>query len=518
MRRPPRNDAANLAVNFVKLLTHTKGEWAGEPFRLRAWQERILRRLFGTLLPDGRRQYRTCYVEIPRKNGKTELAAAIGLYMLLGDGEHGAEIYSAAVDRDQASLVFKAAEQMVRNDPELLARLEIIPSQRRMVDHTTASFYRAIAADAPSAHGYNASAVIYDELHAAPNRELWDVLTTSTGARRQPLIFVITTAGYDRQSICWELHAYAEKIRDGVLIDPTFLPVLYGAAQDADWLDEKVWRSTNPALGDFRSLDEMRTAAAQAREIPARQNTFRRLYLCQWTESETRWLDPEAWALCGLEPVDLEALRGRRCIVGLDLSSTSDLTACIALFTDSDGGCTVVPKFWLPADKIQERARRDRVPYDAWARDGLLTLTPGNVVDYDRVFADISALPAQLGCDIAEIAFDPWNATGLMTRFQESGLTCVAVPQGFKSLTSPTKEVERLVRARQLRHGNHPVLRWCAANVVTEEDAAGNLKPSKKKSTERIDGIVALITALSRALLTIDEGPSIYESRGLATL
>ena len=278
------------------------------------------------------------------------MAAAIALYMLLSDGEKGAEVYSAAVDRDQASLVFHAAEQMVRNDPELSAMLEIIPSQRRMLHHAPGGvgIYRAIPADAPHAHGFNASAIIYDELHAAPNRELWDVLTTSIGARRQPLIFVITTAGFDRQSICWELHEFAEKVRDGVITDPTFLPVLYGAPDDADWLDERVWHAANPALGDFRELDEMRTAAFQAREVPARQNSFRRLYLCQWTESETRWLDPDAWAACGTEAIDLEALRGRRCYVGLDLSSTSDLTACVAVFRDEDGGYTVVPHFWLP--------------------------------------------------------------------------------------------------------------------------------------------------------------------------
>jgi phage terminase large subunit-like protein len=513
--RAPRNAAADRAVRFVKNLTHTKGEWAGQPFRLRPWQEHILRRLFGTLLPDGRRQCRTCYVEIPRKNGKSEIAAAIALYMLLGDEENGAEVYSAAVDRDQASLVFKAAEQMVRNDPELTARLEIVPSQRRIVDQATGSFYRAIAADAPSAHGYNASAIIYDELHAAPNRDLWDVLTTSTGARRQPLTFVITTAGYDRQSICWELHDYAAKVRDGVIVDPTFLPILYGAPDAADWLDERVWRAANPALGDFRSLEEMRVAAQQAREVPARQNTFRRLYLCQWTESESRWLDPEAWALCGLDAIDLASLRGRRAIAGLDLSSTSDLTACVLLFADADGGYTVLPRFWLPADNLAARVRRDRVPYDAWARDGFLELTDGNVVDYGRVFDYISGLSGDLGIDLAELAFDPWNATGLVQRFQDAGLTCVAIQQGFKSLTAPTKELERLVSSRKLRHGNHPVLRWCADNVVVEQDAAGNLKPSKRKSTERIDGIVALVTALARAMVQGGPETSIYESRGL---
>jgi len=499
-------------VRFVKNLTHTKGEFAGEPFRLRPWQERILRVLFGTVREDGRRQYRTCYLECPRKQGKTEIAAALALYMLLADGEPGAEVYGAAVDRDQASLVFKAAETMVRADPELLAQVEIIPSQRRIVHPASGSFYRAIPGEAPSAHGYNASAIIYDELHAAPSRDLWDVLTTSTGARRQPLTLVITTAEFDRASICWELHDYAEKVRDRVLIDPTFLPVLYAAPMDADWLDEAVWHAANPALGDFRSLEEMRVAAQQAREVPARQNTFRRLYLCQWTESETRWLDPEAWAACA-GPVEwsamdkvVGAIQSRRAWIGLDLSSTSDLTAAVALVPNSDGVIDLLCHFFLPAENLRRRVERDRVPYDAWARDGALTLTPGNVVDYAHVRATVRDWAAALR--VVEVAYDPWNATGLTTDLQADGATCVPIRQGFASLSAPTKELETLVRSRRLHHGGHPVLTWCANNVVTEEDATGNLKPSKRKSTERIDGIVALITALARAMVRTEEPPA----------
>lgn len=511
MKRSPRNAAADRAVGFVRNLTHSKGEWGGKPFQLRKWQEDILRRIYGTLASDGRRQYRTCYIEIPRKNGKTELGAAIALYMLIGDGEVGAEVYSAAVDREQASRVFQAAEQMVRNDPELSSILEIVPSQRRIVHVETGSFYRAIPADAPSAHGYNASAIIYDELHAAPNRDLWDVLTTSMGARRQPLTLVTTTAGYDRQSICWELHEYSTRVLGGMVEDPTFLPILYGAPDDADWLDERVWRAANPALGDFRSLEEMRVFARQAKEVPARQNTFRRLYLCQWTESETRWLDPDAWAACGEAPVDRETLRGRRCWLGLDLSSTTDLTACVALFPDDDGGLTVVPKFWLPKDNLAERVRRDRAPYDLWAREEFLELSPGNAVDYDAVYAYVTALPTALGVDVAELAFDPWNATGLVQRFMQAGLTCVPIGQGFRDLTSPAKELEKLVLARRLRHGGHPLLAYCAHNVMVEQDAAGNVKPSKAKSTKRIDGISALVTGLNRVLVreAVEEPPMI---------
>jgi phage terminase large subunit-like protein len=449
---------------------------------------------------------------IPTHN--TELAAAIALYMLLGDAEEGAEVYGCAVDLEQAGLAYHVAAQMIRNYPELAETVEVIPSRKRIVHHASGSFYRAIPGDAPSAHGYNASAVLYDELHAAPSRDLWDVLTTSMGARRQPLTFVITTAGYDRHSICWELHAYAEKVRDGLIDDPTFLPVLYGAPVDADWQDEAVWRAANPALGDFRSLDEMRVMAKQAREVPARQNTFRRLYLCQWTESETRWLDPTAWDACaGPTPwAELgDALRGRRGWLGLDLSSTTDLTALVGAFPAEDGEVEVLARFWLPEEHLARRVQRDRVPYDQWARDGALELTPGNVVDYARIRAAVNEWAERY--DVGEVAFDPWNATGLVTQLQDDGATCVPIRQGFASLTAPTKELEKLVTSRALRHGGHPVLRWCAGNVVVETDPAGNLKPSKAKSTERIDGVVALILALSRAMV----GPegSVYEKRGL---
>jgi len=517
IRRPraPHTAAADRAVRFINNLTHTKGEWAGQPFALRRWQEDLIRRLFGTLHPDGRRQYRTCYVEIPRKNGKTELAAAIALYLLMGDAESAPEVYGAAVDLEQASLAYSVAAQMVRNDPELLQRLEVIPSRKRIVHYASGGFYRAIPADAPSAHGYNTSGLVYDELHAAPDRELWDVLTTSQGARRQPLTFVITTAGWDKHSICWEQHDYAEKVRDGILDDPTFLPIIYGAPAEADWLDERVWHAANPALGDFRSLEEMRVMARQAKEIPARQNTFRRLYLNQWTESETRWLDGAAWAACaGPVPWDrmAAALGGRQAWLGLDLSSTTDLTAACLVVPDDAGGVDVAAHFWLPAERVHERVDRDRVPYDLWARQGALTLTPGNVVDYGHIRAWVAALASRYR--IEEVCFDPWNATGLITDLQDDGATCVEVRQGFATLSSPAKALETLVISRQLRHGGHPILTWCADNVVVREDPAGNLKPDKKKSTERIDGIVALVTALARAIIA-PSGESVYERRGV---
>src|SRR5580765_4294900 len=299
MGRSPlmKETSAARAVRLINCLTHTKGPFAQQPFRLRAWQIKILRRLF-TTRRDGRRRYRTCLLMLPRKNGKTELAAALAIYFLLFDGEIGAEVYSAAADKDQAALVFNVAAQMIRNDPELEARVEIIDSQKRIVHRASGSFYRAISAEAYSKHGFNASVVIYDELHAAPDRLLWDVLATSQGARAQPLLMAITTAGYDRTSILWELYSHAKRVAVDPSLDPTFLPILYEAPMDADWTDEAVWHACNPALGDFRSLEEMRILCERAKLIPAQENTFRRLYLILWAPANTAYFARDKWDGC----------------------------------------------------------------------------------------------------------------------------------------------------------------------------------------------------------------------------
>lgn len=291
-----RNAGSDRAVAVISRLTHT-GDFAGQPFNLRKWQEHeIIRPLFKTGKA-GRRIYRTCLLMMPRKMGKTEIAAAIAIYSLLFDSQQG-EIYLAAADRDQAGKVFQAMLAMLRNDPELEAQVEIVESQKRIVHRKSGSFCRAISAEAYSKHGFNASVVIYDELHCAPNRELWDVLATSQGGRLQPLMIAISTAGYDRNSILWELYSHAKRVRENPALDPTFLPIIYEADPDDDWTDERVWKKANPALGDFRSLEEMRIACARAQEIPAQENTFRRLYLNQWTEQAARWIQMTAWDAC----------------------------------------------------------------------------------------------------------------------------------------------------------------------------------------------------------------------------
>jgi len=486
--------AATRAISLINNLTHTKGPFAGQSFDLRPWQVRILQQLFRTD-KRARRIYRQCLLMLPRKNGKTELAAALAIYFLLFDNEIGGEVYSAAADKDQAGLVFNVAAQMIRNDPDLLAQCEIIDSQKRIVHRKSGSFYRAISAEAYSKHGFNASAVIYDELHAAQSRELWDVLTTSQGARLQPLTLAISTAGYDRHSILWELYQHARKVQDDPTLDPSFLPLLFEAAADDDWTDERVWRRVNPALDDFRSLDEMRIACARAKEIPAQENTFRRLYLNQWTEQAARWIPLAAWDSCQ-RALDFRSLERRRCFVGLDLSSTRDLTAVVAVIPLDEGGAfAVLPHFFVPRDTLAQRAQRDRVPYPDWARDGFLTATPGPVVDYEAVRRYLQQLATRF--EVRDIAFDPWNATDLVTRLtDQDGFTCVAMRQGMASLSAPTKAVEAAILSQTLQQDGHPVMRWNVGNVAVVGDDAGNLKPSKAASSDRIDGVVALIMAV----------------------
>jgi len=477
-------------ITFINALTHTKGKHALETFKLRPWQRQIVKKIFQKRA-DGLRKYRTCLLMLPRKNGKSELAAALAIYGLLADGETGAEVYSAASDRDQAGLVFGVAAQMIRNNPVLDNQCYIVASQKRIVHRGTGSSYRAISAEAFSKLGLNASMIVYDELLAAKDRELWDVLSTSMGARTQPLMLAISTAGYDRHSILWELYNHAKNVQATPSLDPTFLPIIYEAPPDADWTDEKVWHQANPALGDFRSLEEMRILAARAKEIPAQENNFRRLYLNQWTEQASRWITMTAWDSCSVPKKDLG---GRKCYVGMDLSTTTDLSAIVAVFPDATG-FDVLCQFFVPDERIRERSRRDHVPYDEWKRQGYLTATGGGVVDYDAIRAHLGHWAKVY--KVQMLAYDPWNATDLTTRLQEQdGFNVVPIRQGFASLSAPTKALEQAVLSKRLRHDGHPVLRWNVSNVSVETDPAGNLKPSKTRSTEKIDGVVALIMAL----------------------
>lgn len=496
---------------FERVLVHSKGEWAGRPFVLSAWQRAIVREIFGRKLSSGERQYRTAYIEVPRKNGKSTLAAGLALALLFADGEPGAEIYSAAADREQASIVFEEAQRMVEASPHLSKLAQVY--KRAIVVPGTHSVYRVLSADAYTKHGLNAHGIIFDELHAQPNRELWDVLTTSTGARRQPLTVAITTAGYDRESICWEQHEYARQIAQGIIEDQSFFGYIAAADESDDWLDESVWAKANPGLGDTVKLDYLRNEARRAQLTPAYQNTFRRLHLDQWTQQETRWLSLDRWDACGA-PFDPKLLDGAACYGGLDLASSSDIAAFVLCFPSEAGEeerYTWLPFFWIPQENMIERARKDRVPYDAWVRDGLMTATEGNVIDYAYIVRDIEALGERY--NIKEIAFDRWGAFQVSQALVAAGFEMVGFGQGFASMAAPTKDLLRLVLDGKLRHGGQPVLRWMADNLVVSTDPAGNVKPNKAKSTEKIDGMVAGIMALDRA--TRQQGGSVYEARGV---
>lgn len=506
--------AARLAVLFFeRLLYHTKGEWAGQRFVLEDWQrDEIIRPLFGWKRADGLRRYRTAYIEVPRKNGKSTLAAGIALLLLFADDEPGAEVYSAAVDRDQANIVFDQAKKMVEASSHLFRLAEIY--KRSMIVPDTMSAYRVLSADVATKHGLNAHGVVFDELHAQPTRALWDVLTTSTGARRQPLVVAITTAGYDRQSICWEQHEYARQVLAGIIEDPSFFPYVCAAEMEDDWLDEDVWRKANPNLGVSVKMDYMKNEARRARLTPAYQNTFRRLHLNQWTQQETRWLPLEAWDACG-ESFNIRLLEGMPCYGGLDLASSSDIASFVLCFPSEPGEeerYAWIPFFWIPEENMIERARKDRVPYDAWVRDGWMVATEGNVIDYGYIIRAIEELSERY--NIREIAFDRWGAFQVSQALEGAGLTMIGFGQGFVSMAGPTKELLRLILSGRLVHGGHPVLRWMADNMVVSSDAAGNVKPNKEKSREKIDGVVAGIMALDRAIRHKAAG-SVYEERGL---
>ncbi len=504
------------AIRFVRNLTHIKGEWAGQDFCLLPWQVRIMLKLFGTLREDEYRQHKTCYIEIPKKNGKSEWGAAIALKMLCADKEQGGEVYSAACDREQAGIVFNIAAQMVRNSSTLSKHLKIIDSQKRIVHYKSGSFYRVLSSDVKTKHGLNPSGVIFDELHAQPNRDLWDVLTVGTGtARRQQLIFVMTTAGYDRHSIGYIIHDYAMKVVKGIINDPSFLPVIYGVPEDVDWRDETYWKQANPSMGRIFTMDSLREEFNKAKEMPSLENLFRQLRLNQWTSQQTRWVPVEKWDECkGI--INLELLRGRPCYGGLDLGSTSDITAYVLVFPPENGeGYSIVPFFFIPEDNIEKRVRKDRVPYDIWARKGLLILTPGNVTDYNFIETKMRETKTQY--NLRQIGFDPKEAVKLSVEMQEEGFEMVQMGQQASNMSSPTKELEKLIISKQIRHDGNPILRWMLDNVMLYRNSMGYIRPDKEKSRDKIDGIVAMIMAIDMA--NRHPNPvSIYETQGIKTL
>ncbi|WP_147564936.1 terminase large subunit [Clostridium tyrobutyricum] len=508
---------AQRAVRFINNLKHTKGVWHGVSFDLLPWQDKIITDIFGTVKDNGFRQYNTAYVEIPKKNGKSEIAAAIALYLTCADSEWGAEVYGCAADRQQASIVFDVAVDMVDQCPALKKRIKPIISQKRLVYMPLGSFYQVLSSEAFSKHGLNVHGVIFDELHAQPNRELYDVMTKGSGdARMQPLFFLITTAGTDRNSICYEVHQKADDILRGKKHDPTFYPVIYGIKDEDNWSLEENWYKANPSLGHTIPIEKVRDAFNSAKENPAEENIFRQLRLNQWVKQSVRWMPMDIWEKCSFA-VDIDKLRGRECYGGLDLSSSNDITAFVLIFspTADDDKYYVIPFFWIPEENLKLRVRRDHVPYDVWAKQGFLKTTEGNVIHYGFIEKFIEELGKKY--NIKQIAFDRWGAVQMVQNLEGLGFTVVPFGQGYKDMSPPTKELMKLTLENKMAHGGNPVLSWMMDNVYVRTDPAGNIKPDKEKSTEKIDGVVALIMALDRSIRK-EIKENVYEKRGMRSL
>lgn len=503
---------------FPALLSHVKGELAGKPFMLATWQTAIVANLFGwkrIILGEkvNNRRYRTVFVYVPRKNGKTAMVAGILLCVLFGDGEPGAEVYCAAADRDQATLLFDQARGMVLNNPALDKLVRIYSASKAIV--CGSSSFKAISSEANTKHGYNSHCVAIDELHAHKDAELVEVLTTSTGARRQPIVIYLTTADYDRPSICNDTYDYACKVRDGIIDDAAFLPVIYEASPDDDWKSPDVWRKANPNLGVSVSYEHLEAECKKAQQFASFENTFKRLHLNVRTEQDVRWVPVEEWDAC-TGAIDEARFAGVTCYAGLDLASTSDITAFVLGFP-IEGEFHLLPFFWLPEDRVGDSEQAGRKYYRQWVRDGLIRTTPGNMTDYAFVRKQINEIGERF--HIKEIAVDRlFQGAQLAMELGQDGFEMVSFGQGFFSMAAPTLAFESLIKSRKVVHGGNPVLRWMLSNCSVEMDAAGNMKLSKKKSEGKIDGIVAAVMALGRMTANEGQGVSIYEKRGLIRL
>lgn len=515
--------AGQRAVKFIKLLKHFKGEFAGQYFTLLPWQEheyimplfgwKILepvknergRPIPGEFIPCGLdeggecdcpRLFRLSYLETPKKNGKTQLGAGIVGYAAFGDGEGGAECYTYAADATQAKLAFDALAFGIGYEQNPFEKKGVQILTREVRNRRTNSFVKVQSAKVGTKHGPNAQCIIFDELHAQPNRDLWDVTTSGVAARRQPIVAALTTAGWDRNSICWEQHEHARQVSEGLMDDPTFLGIVYSVPEDADWEKEDTWFQAAPSLGVTVDVGFYEQKAREAKQMPTSQNAFRQLFLSQWTQQAVRFIPLDKWDYCaGATRDDLE---GKLAYGGLDLAATTDLAAFGLIFPDPDGSYDYLVRYYIPAENMRARERRDRVPYEQWVKNGLITATPGDVIDYGFIKKDL--LDAKKTYDLREVSYDPWNAVQFVQELDVERFKLVPVRQGYASLSPPTKELLRLILEKKIRHGGNPVLRWNADSAAATIDANENVRLDKSKSSARIDGIAAMIMALDAVL------------------
>ncbi|MEM7720746.1 MAG: terminase TerL endonuclease subunit [Pseudomonadota bacterium] len=484
---------------FLEDLPITQGSLAGSKLKLRDWQWAFLEAVYAED-GDGRRPVRTAILSMARKNGKTQLVAGLGLCHLLGpEAESRGEVYAAANDKQQSGKTFMEMVAILDEHPELDARVNVVKFSKRIeVLHGQGkgSIFQALSADASTKQGLSPSFTIYDELGTAPKRDLYEALDTAMGARDNPLLCVISTQAANDHAVMSELVDYGHKVNAGEIDDPTFHMTFYGAGEDDDPWAESTWAKANPALGDFRSLDDVARQAAQAQRIPSKEQAFRNLILNQRVDAHVRFLAKAEWDANG-GVVDHAALSGRECWGRLDLSQSRDLTAFVLVFPDDAGGFDVLPRFFLPEQGIAEKSDLDRVPYELWAKQGFLTLIPGAVVDPTYVAEAIAEASHEY--DIQKIAYDRWRIEYLRREFDRLGLDLPieSFGQGHKEMGPAVDKLERVVAEAKLRHAGNPILTFCASNAVIEMDPAGNRKLAKNKSSGRIDGLVALTMALT---------------------
>lgn len=509
--------AADAAVDFFgRYLCLTEGQGMGQPFRLEPWQAKIVRDVFGWKWPDGSRVYRILYVEVPRKNGKTELAAGFALLLLVGDGEGGAQVYSAATDKDQAKIAFNKATTMVTLSPDLAEVVETF--KMSLYCAALAGSFKPMSSVVKSKHGFSPSGLVADELHEWATADLYEVIHKGTGARRQPLEVLITTAGIKGHGFGWEMHEKARRVLEGEEDDPSFYAVIYGADEDDDWQEPAVWAKANPNLGVSVTTRYMEAEARKARASARLENDFRRFHLNQWTEQVTRWLSMKDWKACTRAPDQPNLWRelwaevaGRPAWGGLDLGSVSDMTS-VAYYVPpavADGRGVLLWRFWLPEGAVERVPEVRKQLYRGWIEAGALQITPGNATDY--AFVKEAILEDCGRVHLQQLGFDRWGATQTAIELASEGLPMAQMGQGYATLGAPTKELERLVLLGRLEHGNNPVARWQVGNAVVRTDPAGNMKPDKERAGDKIDGVVAAVMAIGGAMATEPEVEQTYQ-------
>lgn len=504
--------AAMRAINFIERLKHTKGEWAGQRFRLEPWQQFVLWNIFGWRNADGTRRFRYAYIEIARKNGKTALSAGIGLYMLFADGEARPEVYSAATVKDQAKICFADAVAIVKATD---LKNYLTPYRNSIVYELKGGTMKPLSSDYGTHDGLNPSCGIIDEFHAHKDSGMFDVIKSAFGARRQPLLFIITTAGFNKSGACYAYRDNVIKVLRGVNEDDSLFGIIYTLDDKSEWDDPKMWIKANPNLGVSLSADYLADQVKDAKNRPEAVRNVMTKNVDLWVDAERTWILDDVWQKCigTTAPADL---KGCACWGGLDLSNVSDITAYVLLFHENDR-FQLLPHFWIPEEKMQEKVRKENINYDKWAAEGYVTVTPGNVIDYDFVKADILRIVADY--DLRTSAYDRWNSSQTIIDLQNEGMMFNPFGQGYGSMSAPTKEFEKAVLTGKVEHFGNPVLRWMLASTVIKTDPAGNIKPDKEKSVQKIDGIVASIMALGEWMTAqAEDDTNPYEQRGLLTL